>query len=245
MKKIISFFKKLVHLIFKKQNIIWIILLLAIIVAVMFLKFQKKVDEYKVETKSMYQYFTGFKIEYDGKIQLSKEDDRVTKITFGDDTVSLSSTPLYYVNEQKVLFPQTMSVVKPREGKQFKVNYYTIAYKDLDSYSVLDGTDNTRLTNAVIYDGVDLYFFMDDVTVSFGEESIPLNPLSYISVDTFNHTVEVYSYLQDECKVYENIMDDVIIQNDNYKMNASLDVMYYNDKSRLLIKDLSKLKHLS
>ena len=42
-----------------------------------------------------------------------------------------------------------------------------------------------------------------------------------------------------------NIMDDVIIQNDNYKMNASLDVMYYNDKSRLLIKDLSKLKHLS
>jgi len=244
-KKVKIFFGKIKRVLFRKKNIKWFVLLLLLLVMMNYFFFRKKVDEFKIENHALYQYFMGFKMEYKGTIKLNKDDQKITKITFGDDIVNLNSTPLYYKGEKKVLFPESMSVVKPREGLQYRINYYAIAYQDLDSYSIQEGTKSTKIVNTVIYDGKDLYFFMEDVIVSFGNNKIPLGPLSYISVDTFNHSVEVYNYEEDDCKVYENVVDEVMIYNDNYKLNATLDIMFYNDKSRLLIKDVSKLKHLS
>ena len=172
-------------------------------------------------------------------------NNNITKITFGDDVVHLNSTPLYYKGDERVLFPESMSVLKPKEGKQYRINYYSMVYKDLDSYSVIKGKKNILLSDCVIYDGKDIYFFIEDVVVSFGENQVPLGALSYIVVDTLNHTVEVYPYGEEEGVVYDNINDEVIIENDSYRLNATLDIMYYNNKSRLLIKDLSKLKKLS
>ena len=245
MKKIKSFFVKIKKLIFRKKNIKWFVLLLIILLVILFFSFRKKVNEYVIENHDLYQYFTGFKIEYKGKIRLDKTDNKITQISFGEDTVDLDSTPLFFADEEKVLFPESMAVVKPKEGRQFKINYYSLIYKDLDYYSIKDGLQNTKITNSVIYDGKDLYLFVENVNVSFADKKIDLGPLSYIIVDTFNHTVEVYDYINDDCKVYNDITDNVIISNDSYKLNASLDVMYYNDKSRLLIKNIDKLKHLS
>ena len=245
MKNIKNFFIFLKKIFFRKKNIKWFALLLICIVAYTFFRFQKKVDEYIVENHDMYQYFTGFRVDYKGTIKLNKDDEKITQITFGDDTVYLDSTPLYFNGEKKALFPEAMSVVKPKEGSQFRINYYTTVYQDLDYYSVLDGKKNTKLVNSVLYDGKDLYFFIENVTVSFGEKSIKLGPLSYIIVDTFNNTVEIYDFENDAGALYENVMEEVIIQNDEYRLNASLDVMYFNGKSRLLIKDISKLKQFS
>ena len=245
MKNIKGIFLSLKKFFWKKKNIKWFALFLIFIIAFSFFRFQKKVDEYIVEKHDMYQYFTGFRIDYKGTVKLNKEEEKITQITFGDDTVYLDSTPLYYVGEKKAIFPEAMSVVKPKEGSQFRINYYTTVYQDLDYYSILDGKKNTKLVNSVLYDGKDLYFFIENVTISFGEKSFTLGPLSYIVVDTFNNTVEVYDYEKDEGIMYENISDEVFIQNDEYRLNASLDVMYYNGKSRLLIKDVSKLKHFS
>ncbi len=245
MKKFKGFLVNIGKVVFKKKNIKWFVLLLIVIVTFSYFMFRKKVDEYKIEKHDLYQYFMGFKMEYKGSIKLNKDDMKVTKITFGKDSVNLNSTPLYYKDEEKVLFPESMAVIKPKEGLQYRINYYSLIYKDLDYYSIKEGKKNIKITNSVIYDGKDLYFFAEDVVVSFGENRISLGPLSYISVDTFNHNVEVYNFAEDDCKVYENILDEVIIQNDNYKLNATLDIMYYNGKSRLLIKDISKLKVLS
>ena len=245
MKKIKNFFSKLKKIIFRWTNIKWLVLLLIIVIVILFFRFRKKVNEYNLENHSMYQYFTGFKIDYEGSVKLDKKEDRITQITFGDDVVNLNSTPLYYADSETVIFPNAMSVVKPTEGRQFKINYYSLFYKDLDYYSIKDGNYNSKMTNAVIYDGSDLYFFVEDVNVSINGKNITLGAMSYIVVDTFNKSVEVYDYVNDDCKVYSDVVDDVIISNNSYKLNASLDLMYYNDKSRLLIKAIDKLKHLS
>ena len=186
-----------------------------------------------------------FKMKYNGSIKLNRDSNKITKISFGDDIVNLNSTPLYYSKEKKVLFPSSMSVVRPSDGTQFRINYYSIFYKDLDSFSIKNGKFSKKITNSIIYDGSDLYFFVQDVNVTFGEQSIDLGALSYVVVDTFNHSVEVYNYQDDDYKIYSDVSDNVIINMGNYKLNATLDVMYYNGKSRLLIKDLSKLKALS
>lgn len=245
MKKFKEILLKIKNTVFRKKNIKWFVLLLIIIVTISYFVFRRKVDEYKIEKHDLYQYFMGFKMEYKSSVKLDKDNNNITKITFGDDVVHLNSTPLYYKGEERVLFPESMSVLKPKEGKQYRINYYSMVYKDLDSYSVIKGKKNILLSDCVIYDGKDIYFFIEDVVVSFGENQVPLGALSYIVVDTLNHTVEVYPYGEEEGVVYDNINDEVIIENDSYRLNATLDIMYYNNKSRLLIKDLSKLKKLS
>ena len=102
MKKIKNFFINLIKLIFKKKNIKWFVLLLIIILVILFFSFRKKVNEYVIENHDLYQYFTGFKMEYKGKIKLDKTDNKITQITFGDDTVNLDSTPLFFADEEKV-----------------------------------------------------------------------------------------------------------------------------------------------
>ena len=94
MKKVKNFFSKLKKIIFRWTNIKWLVLLLIIIIVILFFRFRKKVNEYNLENHSMYQYFTGFKIDYEGSVKLDKKEDRITQITFGDDVVNLNSTPL-------------------------------------------------------------------------------------------------------------------------------------------------------
>ena len=70
-----------------------------------------------------------------------------------------------------------MSVIKAREGTQFRINYYSILYKDLDYCTVEDGNIKSKLYDTVLYDGKDLYFFTSNVTVSYKDEEYELEPL--------------------------------------------------------------------
>ena len=81
-------------------------------------------------------------------------------------------------------------------------------------------------------------------TVTFGNNKFELDPLSYVIVDTLNNQVSIYDYTNDDYKVLMDISDQVIITNGKYRVNASLDLMYYNDTSKLFIKDVSKLMNL-
>ena len=230
--------------IFKRKNAPYFLLFLVIVAGIVFLLLRKKVDQYVVENHPMYQYFSGNKMDYEaGSIKLDKEGE-ITTISFGDYSVNLDSTPLYFADEEKVLFPQSMSVIQPKLGKQFRINYYSSAFKDLDSYSLKDGNSSYNLNNIFLYDGGDIYFFVEKEVITFGEQRIELSPLSFINVNTFDHTVEVYNRATDEAQFFEEVSDQVMIEGDGYKVNASLDLMYFNDSSKLLIKDIDILKHL-
>lgn len=242
--KIKSFFKKIKKFFSRKKNLKWVILAILVIVLVIIFSMRKKADQVIIENHDLYQYTTGFRIDFKGKIKLDK-DKNITTISFGDDIVNLNSIPLYYADDDKVLFPESMMIVKPKEGKQFKINYYSTLYRDLDMYSIKDGKINKTLTNAIIYDANDLYFIIDDVHVKYGETDIELSAMSYIVVDTLNKTLEVYDKQNDTFNIYEEVSEDVIISNDDYSINASKDLMYYNGKSRLFLKKIDVLKQYS
>lgn len=238
---------KIVKKIFNKKNIKWFAVILLIIVVILFFVLRKKTDEFVVEDHDLYQYLTGIKVEYTGSIKMNKSDnDKITMINFKDDvTVDLDSTPIYYKDENKVLFPKNMAVLKPTEGTQFKINYYSTLEKEKTGIYVKDRDLHKYLVNAVLYDGRDIYFFIDKVKVSIGDDSYDLDPLSYIVVDEYNKIVYLYNKTTDKMITIDGNEDEVIISTKNYKINASLDVMYYNKKSKLLIKDISVLKNLA
>ncbi len=236
--------KKILKMIFSKKNIKWLLLIMIIIVVILFITLRKDEDVIVVKDNDLYMYSDGIKLEYSGKISINKTKDEISKISFENEEADLDSTPLYYSDIEKVIFPKNMSIVYPLEGTQYKINYFSEAYNEFDEVVVKDKFVKRRLFDSIIYDGKDLYFITTNSKVSFSDKVINLSRLSYVIVNTFSQTVSIYDYENDKYTVYEDVNSDVIITNDKFKVNASLDLMYYGDSSRLLIKDISKLINL-
>ena len=234
-KKMISFFKK---------NYIWLILLLILLIVVILFAFRGNIDKVVIKDHNLYQYTDGIKLEYTGEIMIDKETDEITQLSVKDIVMELGTDPIYYEDEMKVLFPKNMAVVFPLHGTQYKVNYYTTVYRDIDDIYIEDRSLKRTIKDAIIYDGGDIYLVVDKSTVTIGKEKIEVSPLSLVVANTQNKVAYVYNYDKQEFKEFKDLKDEVIISTDSYKVNASLDLMYYNEKSRLFIKSIDKLKNL-
>lgn len=227
-----------------KKMIKWIALAILLLVVGCYFLFHKKIEEVIIEDHVLYQYLTGIKVSYKGTIKMNKATSNVVKLSFKEETVELDSTPIYYEDKTQVLFPKTMAVIYPKLGKQYKVNYYATITKDLGDMYVTDRGNRQRLEKCVLYDGNDLYFLVEEATISFAQEKVTLPPLSYVIIDTLNRRVELYNYQKDTFSSFEGVMDEVYLSTDTYKLNLSLDVMYYQNKTRLLLKALDKLPNI-
>ena len=227
-----------------KKNLRWVLLFSLIVVVIIIFTINRNHDVVVIRKEKLYQYFDNLKLEYTGRIQINKTEGEITKITFEGKTVELDSFPLYYEGKDQVIFPKNMAVVFPLTGLQYKVNFFTLAYKDADEICVKDKRLVRRLFDTIIYDGNDLYVTTEDGSVNIGNNSYKVSALSYIEVNTFSQTVNIFDYETKKNTKIENVVEDVIITNGNFKVNASLDLMYYETKSKLLIKDVSKLTNL-
>ncbi len=234
-KKIAKFFKK---------NYIWLILLLILLIVAILFAFRGNIDKVVIKDHNLYQYTDGIKLEYTGEIMIDKETDEITQLSVKDVVMELGTDPIYYEDEMKVLFPKNMAVMFPLHGSQYKVNYYTTVYRDLDDIYIEDRSLKRTLKNAIVYDGGDIYLVIDKSTVTIGKEKIDVSPLSLVVANTQNKVAYVYNYDKEELREFKDLKDEVIISTDSYKVNASLDLMYYNEKSRLFIKSIDKLKNL-
>lgn len=232
--KIIKFFKK---------NYLWFVILLVLIIVAIFFSFRKNIDEVVIKEHDLYQYLNGIKVEYTGEIIIDKED-KITQLNTKDIEVELDSNPIYFADEAKSLFPKNMAVIFPTQGAQYKINYYSTIYNEVGDIYIKDRSYKDVISNAILYDGANIYYLIETSTISFGQNSIKLDALSSITVDPQNQYVGIYNYDEDKYTEYFDVVDEVIIATDKYKVNASLDLMYYNGKSRLLIKMVDKLKNL-
>lgn len=229
---------------FIKKNYIWLILLLILLIVAILFAFRGNIDKVVIKDHNLYQYTDGIKLEYTGEIMIDKETDEITQLSVKDVVMELGTDPIYYEDEMKVLFPKNMAVMFPLHGSQYKVNYYTTVYRDLDDIYIEDRSLKRTLKDAIIYDGGDIYLVIDKSTVTIGKEKIDVSPLSLVVANTQNKVAYVYNYDKEELKEFKDLKDEVIISTDSYKVNASLDLMYYNEKSRLFIKSIDKLKNL-
>ena len=236
--------KKILRFIITKKNLRWVLLFALIVIVIIFFTVNRNNDVIVIKKHRLYQYFDGIKFEFKGRIQINKKSEEITKISFEGNTTELDSFPLYYEDIPQLIFPKNMAVVYPLTGKQYKVNFFTTAYLDADEVCVKDKRLVKRLFDAIIYDGRDLYITTEDSTVTIGNNVYNVSALSYIEVNTFSQTVKMFDYKNEKYIFVDNVIDEVIISNGSYKVNASLDLMYYDNKSKLFIKDVSKLTNL-
>ena len=137
-----------------------------------------------------------------------------------------------------------MSVIFPLANSlQKKIPYFT----ELDGTEMVSFLKNSNLEyqlfNAFLFDGNDMYFFPDGITIKFMDREISLSPYSYVIVN-FNQEVIYYNYEMDIADVVENVTGDVLAVGDGYNINLSIDAVIYGEKSRLLLKNLEYLDNL-
>lgn len=238
----------------KELKIIIMMVIIFLIVVFMAIKFYRKNisknEKINLSGEDYYQYFTGIKTEYSGNIELEKNDEECN-ITLEDGTViNLDSEPIYYKNILgKMLIPKQMALVKPEDG-QYKLDAFSnVFYQDNKVYTKkINSSDKDlkEIDKGFLYDGNDLYIFLEDMNLQVGDVKYELSPLSYVIVN-YKNDVEIYDYNKDKYTVIgidglEN--DDVIANNlsKSYEINLSVDSLNCQNSKQLLFGNIDELK---
>jgi len=198
-----------------------------------------------------YQYFYGIREEYSGDIKVLKVDDEKQLVLENNRVIHLDSTPIYYKETLgKVLLPERMEVVYPDKGTIYSLEEFTNIIQDSKvMYAKRYKKDKTKsINNTFLYDGNDLYFFIEETTVTIGKQKYKLSPLSYAIVN-YRQNVEFYDYDKDEYIILsekEVETSDVIATNKNkdYTINLSVDSFSTDSTDQLLIKNIDYLNEL-
>ena len=224
--------------------IAYIALITIVTVIIVVYNFKRDLSKITIKDYSFYQYSFGYKQEYNGTIHLD-EKDNITKLTFKNVTVELDSTPLYYENVNKVLFPKKMAAIYPLSNiSQYKINNYsTITKNKYKEFILNDGSLKKDLQNCFLYDGSDLYFFLESTIITIGDKKYELSPMSYVIVK-YNSQVEIYNYNDDKNEIITIGNEEVFAKTNSYLINLSIDAVTRGENSRLLIKKIDFLDNL-
>ena len=235
LKSFVSFVKK------NYKLCIPIILILVMFIAfIIYYIISKTVIFESVEEKNVYQYFTEDKTEYNLKINKNRKGV-ITNIEPIDVNVVYDSTPIYIKNDDNiVIFPSKMSVVAPvMNCSEYLANNYSYINLTDKQYVLVTNGFNSALGHYFLYDGSDLYFFIEKVTMVVNGNDIELDPYSYVVA----HNKKMYyydrkedKYISIDTKGYDNY-----IYNDYYRVYINGDYIDSGGEKVLLTSDLDTL----
>lgn len=192
----------------------------------------------------VYQYFSTNKIEYTAKISRNRKKV-ILDINSDEFNVSLDSTPIYIKDSDSVIFPKEMSMFSPIKDKQYLLSAMTELYKENNLYYLNLKDINKSFDYIFLYDGRDLYFFIDSVKVIIEDREITLSPMSYVDCSYLNF-ITIYDKETDTYEVIEldNTMTTVLVENEYMTIDVASDKVIYKDDFTLLINDFSFLSKL-
>ena len=207
-------------------------------------------EKINLSDDNLYQYFYGLKEEYKGKKEIFENKEDIVLILENGKKVLLDSMPLYYEDIMgKALFAKEMELVKV-DGGNYKLHKFTniIQENKLTYAKKINKKNKTILDNAFIYDGKDLYFFLDEMQIKIGEQEYNLSPLSFAIVN-YRDNIEFYNYEKNQYTIINDKellnMDALAICNlHNYTINMSVDSVNSAKNSKLLISNINYLPEL-
>lgn len=200
-----------------------------------------------VESHNFYQWYYGQKVEYNGELTFTRKEG-LTELKATDRKVTLDSTPVYYTDENsKVIFPEDMAIVYPNNnGMMYRINHFAdITEENGEIYletNLATTTNKSKLEKAFLYDGQDLYFFLERTSITVNGTTYEVSPLSYAIV-RYKQSVEIYNYEKDEYQIIDTSeTQEAKVETDTYTINLSVDSLQTAEKEQLLIKGLSYLQ---
>ena len=228
--KIITFCKR------KYKILIPIMVVFVLLVAVYFLYKEYKYDNYRNKQEvSVYQYFGGIKNEYTAIITYNLKDI-IVDISAKDKKIEYDSTPIYFNDINKIVFPNDMSIVFPlREGSQFRLYKYSEYEKNDNLHMIKNGANKNDYSYFFLFDGKGLFYFPEEITLKVNNnELVKLSAMSYAKI-IGGYTLEYYDKEKDTAKVIEIEGKKITAENDKFNINLSERYVMSYDKKVLLV----------
>ena len=225
-----------------KENVFKLFLILVLLVAIVLIGWYIiRLNTDYIENYNFYQYIAGRKISYEGALKITNRGE-ITELSCINMDIQLDSTPLYYVdNVNKVLFPENMEMVIPSaNGQVYKINRFSNIYTDRGVTYLEYRNKVKELPDSFIFDGSNLYFFIDDAKLIVDDEEYEITPLSYV-IASNRVSIEIYNKEKDEYQIIET-EGYGIIETDEYSVNVNLDTIKYGDREQLLLKKFDDLQ---
>lgn len=216
MKKVINFCKE------NYKILIPIMVAIVLLVTLFFLYKEYKYDNTRNKQEvNVFQYFGGMKTEYTAIVTYNLKNS-IVNLEAKDKKIEYDSIPVYFNDENKVMFPSEMTIVFPlRNGSQFKLYKYATYYMEDNLHYIKNNIDIGNYNYFFLYDGKDVFFFPDEVTLRIdGKDYKQLGSKSYVSV-IGGLTLIYYDTNTDTSEVIELNGSEVTVVNDNMDVNIS------------------------
>lgn len=230
MKKIINFCKE------KYKILIPLMVGIVLLVTIFFLYRRYEYDNTRNKQEiSVFQYYGGVRTDYTAIVTYNLKES-IVDIEAKNKKIEFDSMPIYYEDKSKVIFPEEMSIVFPlMEGSQFKLYKYATYYYQDTVHFIKNNTDLGNYTFFFLYDGKDLFFFPEEVTLELNDKEYrKLGPMSYVSV-VGGMTLIYYDTATDTAEAIELEGDIVSVSGKHLDINVSERYfMSFNNKVLLM-----------
>ena len=215
--------KKIINFCKQKYNIlIPVMVVFVLLVTVYFLYREYRYDNFRNKQEvSVFQYFGGMKNEYTAIVTYNL-NDAIVDLTAKDKKIEYDATPVYYTDDDKVLFPKEMNIVFPlKEGSQYKLYKYALYEKEDNLHKITVDTDTDEYNYFFLYDGKGLFFFPEEVELKInGKVYKELSAMYYVS-EVVGYTLTYYDRESDTSEVIELDRDTVVVTGENLEVNIS------------------------
>lgn len=217
--------------------ILTILILLLVCSIVLFVEINNYRD-IKIQNKNFYYYFSNEKIDFAAEVATNSKQ---TVISIKNENISFNSSPLYYYDSNNMmLLPSNMEIVYPyKNNPMSKVGEFATISNNNKYIYINSEAGSGRLYDCFLYDGNDLYVFIENTTVVIGEKSYELSPMSFIEVT--NGYIRLYNKEKDEYTYLNDYYDDVKAYTEEYFINLLNDTVTYNTSYYMLIKKVDRL----
>lgn len=219
-----------------------IIILILILICSFVLFFE--VNEYRTITsieEDFYSYYTTERIDFKATIM---KDINNNTLDLKSQGVYINSTPLYYANdESQMLLPTNMEIVYPYKSfPMYKVGNYSKIYIK-NKYIYMNSVEASgRLYDCFLYDGNDLYVFVEDTTLVMGEEKYQLSPMSFAEIT--KGYIKYYDKKTSNYVFIDNYEGKVEAYTEEYVIDLKNDTFTYDTAFYMLMKNVDGLDHV-
>ena len=127
------------------------------------------------------QYYGGntYRI-WDGAV-LHRTGDEKTVLMTSNNERTLDALPIYFEEKETVFLPEDMAYYAPRSGKYGRIPFFSEIRADEYGRVIVRHDENEQILEpGFLFDGKDLYLFLEPVIVSFNGYSVAIPALSYV-----------------------------------------------------------------
>ncbi len=134
-----------------------------------------------------YSYTPGTEIIYG-------EDGAYIEGEQADSSMALSDVPLIQQDGKKLILPVNMAYQAGKsDAGVYRVNHFaTLSNRDQGAVVLMSEGQEISLARGFLYDGKDMYIFLEPMTITIGDVTYQTEPLSYAKV-RYRDSLELYN----------------------------------------------------